>query len=116
MAPHIGRPVKTKVDIVSGSLDKMDLEQGTLIGLTADVATLAGGYRTTANNSYYLYTNQNYWLVSPCLINSSYAYEFYLSSSGTVHGSYGVRLVVSLSSELFVSGSGYWNYPYIVDM
>ena len=89
--------------------------------LTADEATLAGGYRTTANSSYYLYTNQYYWLVSPCYVNAAnYAREFLLGSSGAV-GNYlvndpnGVRPVVSLSSELSVSGSGHWNDPYIVE-
>ncbi len=40
MAPHIGKAATTKVDIVSGSLDKMDFEQGTPIGLTVDSSTL----------------------------------------------------------------------------
>ena len=88
--------------------------------LTADEATLAGGYRTTANSSYYLYTNQYYWLVSPYYVNTDDAFEFRLFSSGTVLNSYvysanGVRPVVSLSSELSVSGSGHWNDPYIVE-
>ena len=89
--------------------------------LTVEEATLAGGYRTTNNNSYYLYTNQDYRLLSPFSVVSSNVYGFDLNLSGhlnfqNVYFTSGVRPVISLSSNLSVSGSGYWNYPYIVDM
>ena len=86
--------------------------------LTADEVTLTGAYKATSNNAYYLYTRQNYWLVSPDYVNLYYATEFCVGSHGglgdySVTNTFGVRPVISLSSDLSVSGSGQWNDPYI---
>ena len=87
--------------------------------LTADEATLAGGYSTN-NSSYYLYTNQIYWLVAPYILNHHYSYGFCLTSSGfmadnTLTATIGVRPVVSILPDISVSGSGHWNDPYVVE-
>lgn len=90
--------------------------------LTADEVILAGGHGTTTNQNYYLYINNNYWLVSPSLVNDSQAFGFIVNSSGALNLFFlnvavsGVRPVISLSSDLSVSGTGHWNDPYIVDM
>ena len=67
------------------------------IGLvTADEVWYAGGY-TSTNQSYYLYTRQHYWTMSPCWFDYGDAYVFRVSSNGyliynSVDGTLGVRL------------------------
>ena len=87
--------------------------------ITADEVAMAGGKWTTDNSSYYLYTDQSYWLGSPYNFagKASNAYEFYVFSSGSlgtysVLGDNGARPVVSLSSKAKLSGSGTYNDVY----
>jgi hypothetical protein len=87
--------------------------------LMADEAAMAGSVYNTGNNNYYLYTNSNYWLLSPSSNSSSIAFVWYLSSSGLLYSytsdtSFGARPVVSLKSDISVTGTGLWNDPYIV--
>jgi hypothetical protein len=56
--------------------------------LTADEIAMAGGVWYTNNSSFYLYTNQLYWSLSPSFFNSGFAFEFVLSSGGVLD-SYG---------------------------
>ena len=103
-----------------GSIGNKTLEYP--VGLiTADEVAMAGGKWATGNSSYYLYTNQNYWLGSPSYFSSGmYADEFYVNSSGYlyynsgVNSPYGVRPVVSLSSKAKLSGNGTYNDVYTV--
>lgn len=91
------------------------------IGLmTADEITLAGGYRSAPNSSYYLYTGQYYWLVSPYNVYVFGPSIFSVSSSGAmidtdVTAEFGMRPVISLSPDVSVSGSGHWDDPYVVE-
>ncbi len=93
----------------------------TKVGLiTADEVMYAGG-TTSSNNSYYLYTGQNYWTMSPYLAASSgYARVFDVWSDGylyyyRVDNSSGVRPVLNLSADVTISsGDGTMNSPYIV--
>ena len=91
--------------------------------ITADEVAMAGGVfgSNSTNSSYYLYTNQDYWLGSPYSFSSSLAcaFEFYVSSSGFLDSNYvainyGTRPVVSLSSKAKLSGNGTWNNVYTV--
>ena len=90
--------------------------------ITADEAAMAGGKLYSGNSTYYLYTNQYYWLGSPDTFYNSgnrIAAEFYVTNEGSrdagiVDDSYGARPVISLSSEAKLSGDGTWNNPYIV--
>ena len=89
--------------------------------ITADEVAMAGGKPGSDNNTYYLYTNQDYWLGSPDSFSSSLvcAFEFYVSSSGFLDSNYvainyGARPVVSLSSKAKLSGSGTYNDVYTV--
>ena len=87
--------------------------------ITADEVAMAGGQQGSDNSSYYLYTNQYYWLGSPRSFGSSVAFEFCLFSSGSldftdVSNAYGARPVVSLSSKAKLSGSGTYSNPYTV--
>ena len=103
-----------------GSIGNKTLEYP--VGLiTADEVAMAGGKWATGNSSYYLYTNQNYWLGSPSYFSSgTYADEFYVNSSGYlyynsgVNSIYGARPVISLSSKAKLSGSGTYNDVYTV--
>ena len=88
--------------------------------ITADEVAMAGGVGGTTNGSYYLYTNQYYWLGSPYFFSSSgRANEYSVRSSGDLsdRGVYydsGARPVVSLSSKAKLSGSGTYNDVYTV--
>ena len=89
--------------------------------ITADEVAMAGGVygSNNENSSYYLYTNQNYWLGSPESINGSFASGLFVLSSGSLYSNfvddaYGARPVVSLSSKAKLSGSGTYNDVYTV--
>ena len=89
--------------------------------ITADEVAMAGGKYGSDNNSYYLYTNQYYWLGSPDSFASTdtTAHEFDLSSSGLLGIDYvsyagGARPVVSLSSKAKLSGNGTYDDVYTV--
>ena len=87
--------------------------------ITADEVAMAGGKYGTSNSTYYLYTNQSYWLGSPYYFSSNVAFEFYVHSLGHLdadYGSYrrGARPVVSLSSKAKLSGNGTYSKPYTV--
>ena len=93
----------------------------TKVGLiTADEVAMAGGVYNTNNTSYYLYTGQNYWTMSPRDFGNWNAFVFIVHSSGylsgnTVYNSNGVRPVLNLSADVTISsGDGTMNSPYIV--
>ncbi len=95
--------------------------------ITADEVSMAGGvYHSdnssySNNSSYYLYTNQIYWLGSPGTSPSNgFVYGFIVYSSGYINyygvgSSNGVRPVISLSSKAKLLGSGTYNDVYIVN-
>ena len=93
------------------------------IGLiTADEVSMAGGVSggvyVRPNSSYYLYTGQYYWTLSPYFFNGSYAFAFRVTSDGSlsytiVNVTNGVRPVLNLSSDVIVkSGNGTASTPY----
>ena len=103
-------------DIGNGALDY------SIALITMDEFAFAGGDMSTRNRHYYLYTEVEYWTLSPYYyVSSGNAYVGEVSGFGFVYGnyvdySYGVRAVVSLSSEiLYAGGSGTWNDPYVVE-
>ncbi len=97
----------------------------TKIGLiTADELSMAGGVYGQSNNSYYLYTGQTYWSMSPSYFYAtlSYAYVFFVDSTGQLYNfdvhwtDYGVRPVLNLSADVTISsGDGTMNNPYVVN-
>ncbi len=93
----------------------------TKVGLiTADEVSMAGGVYGSSNNSYYLYTGQYYWTMSPYYAPSSgYANVFHVISTGKlsnngVNGVNGVRPVLNLSTDVTLTGSGTASDPYVV--
>ena len=90
--------------------------------ITADEMTYAGGAygSSNTNSSFYLYTGQNYWSLSPNNFAGSPVYEFYLDSAGTlvfdiVTGSRGVRPSVSLQPGIgMTGGSGTAADPFVI--
>ncbi len=87
--------------------------------LTADEIMMTGGKSSSANSSYYLYTNQAYWAGSPYYFNYSYAIEWIVNSSGYLGSDYvsnthGARPAVSLKPGATWSGSGTSSSPYTV--
>ena len=99
-----------------------------LVGLiTADEIAYAGGVFgfSNANSSFYLYTGQAYWTLSPAYFDTPYsmALEFVLLSGGMLYyspvdgdgRSLGIRPSVSLlQGTVLSSGSGTATDPYIV--
>ena len=90
----------------------------TKVGLiTVDEVNMAGG-TTSSNSSYYLYTGQTYWIMSPFCYNSG-AFVFYVHSNGFFGGNWldstrGVRPVLNLSADTLFTGSGTATDPYVV--
>src|SRR5574344_93877 len=72
--------------------------------LTADEIAMAGGVWNTTNSSYYLYTNQYYWSLSPYDFGHGSPGEFRLDSGGYlgsnyVNNYYDFRSSISLTSD-----------------
>ena len=92
------------------------------IGLiTADEVAYAGGRLGRNNTSYYPYTGQNYWTMSPYSFNGVYAGVFYVDSGGepgawNVTHKLGVRPVINLRGDLSVTGTGTSTDPYEVSL
>ena len=92
--------------------------------LTIDEIILAGaaGNSNTSNNTYYLYTGNYYWSLSPYFFNINNAREFNVTGSGALvnnnvgYGSVGLRPVVSLKlgTEFEEGGNGIPTNPYVV--
>ena len=82
--------------------------------ITADEMAYAGGVyygSSNKNSSFYLYTGEYYWALSPYYFTSSGAYEFHLYSDGglaynNVGTSRGVRPSVSLKPGIAMTGGG----------
>ena len=89
--------------------------------ITADEVAMAGVVYKTDNSSYYLYTNQHYWLGSPYYsLSRGYAYGFGVNSLAgleydSLYGDIGIRPVISLSSKAKLTGDGTWNNVFEVE-
>ena len=89
------------------------------IGLiTADEIAMAGGVYGSNNSSYYLYTGQKYWTMSPFNFIGN-AIVFYVYSNGSLSNNNvpranGVRPVINIASDVKVTGSGTSDDPYVV--
>ena len=91
------------------------------IGLiTADEVAYAGGVYGQTNESYYLYTNSNYWTMSPRFFTGGFARVCYVILDGNfggsgVHDTFGVRPVINLKSSVQITGGdGSSGNPYVI--
>ena len=91
------------------------------IGLiSADEAIFAGIPWTGYNQNNYLYTNTNYWTMSPSSFVDDYAFMYFVSSSGNIPftgvgaSNWAVRPVINLKSAIAISGSGTTSDPFKV--
>ena len=88
--------------------------------ITADEVSMGGGNTATSNSSYYLYTGQSYWIMSPYQFTGSYALGLivyiggYIFDEDDVSARRGVRPVLSLKSDAKLLGSGTIDDPYVV--
>jgi hypothetical protein len=88
--------------------------------LTADEVAYAGGVSGTSNKTYYLYTGQTWWLLSPYLFDEAVAYVYATYSLGylgayDVSSYFGVRPAISLKpGTTYKSGDGTSTSPYVV--
>ena len=92
------------------------------IGLiTADEVAYAGGVYGRSNSSYYLYTGEYYWTMSPNRFSSSIARVFYVYSNGDLtnfyaYSAYGVRPVINLKADIQITGgNGTSTNPYVIN-
>ncbi len=91
------------------------------IGLPSyDEIVFAGGYYGKANSSYYLYTGEYYWLITPAGLHLDYTRAFRINADGSINNPYvniayqKVKPVISIKGDLVSSGIGTKNNPYIV--
>lgn len=90
------------------------------IGLiTADEVAYAGGVYGSNNQSYYLYTGNYYWTMSPAYFYGRNAYVFNVSSDGFLEilglfNTFGVRPVINIGTNVTITGEGTIVSPYIV--
>ena len=86
--------------------------------ITSDEVDLAGGY-DGINSSYYLYTGNYYWTLSPLYFSGSSAGVRFVYGAGFtnfdfVDNAYGVRPVINLKAGSLTKGSGTALDPYQV--
>ncbi len=91
--------------------------------ITSDEALMVGGFGGTASTNHWLYTNQNYWTMSPFWYdgNMNWAVMFAIKSDGSVYHekigitNNGVRPVINLNADIeFSGGDGKSSNPFIV--
>ena len=90
--------------------------------ITSDELVAAGAYayEDSENYDFYLYTGDYYWTMSPVYFLGVFANVWYLDDGGSLFSSrvsytYGVRPVVSLRSDVQLSGSGTMTDPWTVN-
>lgn len=106
----------------SGSSDGNKALQYPIGLITADEVAYAGGVYERDNTSYYLYTNQDYWTMSPSLFFSRLARVLIVYSTGYLNGNYrvnsttiGVHPVINLRADVqFSEGNGTSETPFVV--
>lgn len=82
----------------------------------------AGGVYATSNTSYYLYTKEYYWTMSPSNFDGGMnsnadvfiVYTFGRLSARYLSWSYGVRPVINLKADTLFTGSGTSTDPFVV--
>ena len=90
------------------------------IGLiTADEVAMAGGKYQHYYYNYYLYTNQDYWTMTPGYVYNGKAQVFFVRTNGSLLAydagdTLGVRPVINVRGNVSVTGSGWYDDPYVI--
>ena len=86
--------------------------------ITADEVVYAGGKGGSNNASYYLYTKQGYWTMSPYRYHSGAVVLLVASDGWLDYGAAnymnGVRPVINIAKDVEITGSGTSNDPFVV--
>ena len=101
----------------SGSSDGNRALQYPIGLISADEVAYAGGVWVTNNTSYYLYTRQNYWIMSPSYYPDASVFAVSVLGdlgSDRVNNTLGVRPVINLKADVQLTGSGTASDPYVV--
>ena len=102
----------------SGSVDGNKALQYPIGLITIDEVAYAGGVNNVNNTNYYLYTNQDYWTITPSLYDANGAVLFYIDSTGDINifgrviGQRNIRPVINLRADIELTGSGTATDPY----
>ena len=88
--------------------------------LTADEVALVGGLGGEDNRTFYLYNEDNYWILSPSCYNDSHAFGFTvytrLDDDSAVRYTKGLRPAISIKSGTpVVKGTGTISDPYVIE-
>ena len=90
--------------------------------LTAAEVFFAGGAANKENDTYYLYSGENFWTISPS-VNDSYSaasFHLYFSYYGSIEETYlgddfvSTRPVINLRADVEFTGDGSFENPYII--
>ena len=89
--------------------------------LNYDEVVYAGGYRELSNSNYYLYSNKNFWMMSPAGNLSGNSYVWHVTTTGAinydyVNVNYAIRPVIILIADIKISdGDGTKENPFVVE-
>ena len=90
--------------------------------ITSDEVAMTGAFEGATGTNYWLYTNQYYWTMSPCVyyVDVKEAAVFYVHENGNFGGAgvkvtLGVRPVINLNANIkFSGGVGKSDNPFVV--
>ena len=88
--------------------------------LSADEVIYAGGLKDVANTSYFLYSGESFFTMTPAEFYSYHAYLYYVNESGAIgvtetNSVRGIRPVININSTVSVIGKGTKENPYIIE-
>ena len=88
--------------------------------LSADEVIFAGAVKDIANTSFFLYSGEPYFTMTPAEFYSYHAYLYYVNESGTIgvtetNSVRGIRPVININSTVSVTGKGTKDNPYVID-
>ena len=123
--PTFGCQNSSDLYTTSGSGERNGALQYPIGLISADEVAYAGSVWNTNNQGYYLYTNQEYWTMSPFWFDyaNGWAYMFLVYSDGSLNSDWddhvsnmwGIRPVINLKADVTITGSGTTNDPYQVE-
>ncbi len=88
--------------------------------LSADEVIFAGGLKDIANPSYFLYTGESFYTMTPVEYYNYHAYVYFVNENGALlttetNSVRGIRPVINIDSTVSVTGKGTKDNPYQID-